>query len=256
MILRLILGLAVGALLVILSIKRRLLTSAGALLAWGLLLDVLLLGGYAPAVYIVTVFLFSGLIGALTAPREKKKKGASRGIRQVAANGAVAGICLLLYGILDSLPLLVAYYAAVAEFFTDTLASDVGIHARGRPLDLARMKRTERGRSGGVSLLGTGASALGALLCLLLSLGAGLSPRAAAIVAISAFGGMLFDSILGSLFQGKYTCRTCGAYTEKPIHCGKEAEKIGGLAWMTNSTVNLASNILSAILAAILASFI
>ena len=248
---RMIIGLVLGTGLVLLSLKARLLTLPGALTAFLLLLDILLFGGYAPAVYIVTVFLLSGLVGRLVKPK-KADKHPPRGVRQVAANGAVAGVCLLLYGIFGGIAFLVAYYAAVAEFFTDTLASDVGIHAKGRPLDIARWKRTERGRSGGVSALGTAASAAGALVCLLASLGAGLSLPYAAIAAGAAFLGMLIDSILGSFFQAKYTCRACGAYTEKPRHCETAAEKTGGLAWITNSTVNLLSNVLAALIAALL----
>lgn len=253
MILRIILGIAVGALLVLLTVKKQLLTLSGALLAFALLLDILLLGGYAPALYIILVFLLSGLVGACSKPKREKKAPQARGIHQVAANGAVAGICLILYGIFDATPFLVAYYAAVAEFFTDTLASDIGIHAKRRPLDLARLKYTERGRSGGVSLLGTAASLLGAIVCLLLALGAGLSLLGAAIAAATAFLGMLIDSILGSLMQAKYRCRICSAYTEKPTHCHTAAEKIGGFSFMTNSTVNLVSNILTAAIAAVLA---
>lgn len=249
--LRIALGLTVGTALVLFSVKKQLLTLPGALLALALLLDILLLGGYAPALYIIVVFLLSGLIGACAKPKKSGGKHEARGIRQVAANGAVAGVCLLLYGIFDATPFLVAYYAAVAEFFTDTLASDIGVHAKGRPLDLARMRLTERGRSGGVSLLGTAASLLGALLCLLLSRGAGLSATAAVIVALASFSGMLIDSILGSLLQAKYTCRICSAYTEKPMHCGTAASKTRGLTWMTNSTVNLIANLLSAALAAL-----
>ena len=256
MALRMAIGLVLGTGLVLLSVKGRLLTLWGALSAFLLLLDILLLGGYPPAVYIVTVFLLSGLIGGLAKPKKKADKHPPRGVRQVAANGAVAGVCLLLYGLFDGIAFLVAYYAAVAEFFTDTLASDVGVHAKGRPLDLVKRRRTERGRSGGVSALGTAASAGGALACLLFALGAGLSLPYAAIAATAAFLGMLIDSILGSLFQAKYVCRSCGAYTEKPMHCGTAAEKTGGIAWVNNSTVNLLSNVLAAAIAALCALFV
>ena len=253
MALRMAIGLVLGTVLVLLSVKGRLLTLPGALTAFLLLIDILLFGGYAPAVYIVTVFLLSGLVGGLAKPKKKADKHPPRGVRQVAANGAVAGVCLLLYGLFGSIAFLVAYYAAVAEFFTDTLASDIGVHAKGRPFDIAKWRRTERGRSGGVSFLGTAASAAGALVCLLLALGAGLSLPYAAIAATAAFLGMLIDSILGSLFQAKYICRSCGAYTEKPMHCGTAAEKTGGIVWINNSTVNLLSNILAALRAALLA---
>ena len=253
MALRMTIGLVLGTVLVLLSVKGRLLTLSGALTAFLLLIDILLLGGYAPTVYIVTVFLLSGLVGGLAKPKKKADKHPPRGVRQVAANGAAAGVCLLLYGLFGSIAFLVAYYAAVAEFFTDTLASDIGVHAKGRPFDIAKWRRTERGRSGGVSFLGTAASAVGALVCLLLALGAGLSLPYAAIAATAAFLGMLIDSILGSLFQAKYICRSCGAYTEKPMHCGTAAEKTGGIVWINNSTVNLLSNILAALIAALLA---
>lgn len=251
MALRVAIGIGVGALLVLLAVKGRLLTLSGALCAFLLLLDILLLGGYAPAVYIITVFLLSGLVGRLAGKNKEASPHKPRGIGQVAANGGAAGLAVLLYGIFGSPALLVAYYAAVAEFFTDTLASDIGVHAKGRPLDLARMKRTERGRSGGVSLLGTAASAIGAAISYLLALGAGLSAVEAAVAATAAFVGMLIDSLLGSLLQAKYVCTACAAYTEKPLHCGVRAKKTGGLALVTNSTVNLISNLLAAILSAV-----
>ncbi len=56
--------------------------------------------------------------------------------------------------------------------------------------------------------------------------------------------GSFLDSILGLTVQGKYKCSICNNQVEESIHCDKEAQKIYGLKFIDNNTVNLLNNII------------
>lgn len=256
MLTRFLIALPLGLLLVLLSVRSRMLTLPGALLAFFLLLVILPLGGYGAAAYILILYILCGAVHALGKHLGSRHSEGARGIRQVAANGLVGGVALLLSLPFPHPALTVAYYASIAEFFADTLASDIGTLFPGDPFDPFRLRRVPRGQSGGMSLGGTAASLLGCGIALGLALAAGLPPRHALIAAAAAFLGMLFDSMLGSLLQARYRCPTCGADTEKPIHCGRPAEHIGGLRLLDNSNVNLVSTLFSAAVAALLVLFL
>lgn len=248
---RLLVGMAVGLCLVVLSVAKRLLSLPAALTALLMLLIILAFGGYFAALYMLLHFLLAALLQLTRRKRKKKGAHTPRGILQVLANGGAPTLALLLYGTTGAPAFLVAYLASVAEFLADTAASDLGTLFPGEPVDICRLTRVPRGQSGGVSLPGTLSAAGAALLSLLLALVA-FSPRYAVTVALAAFLGMLADSLLGSLAQGKFRCRVCGAYTERRTHCEALAERTGGLALLTNSGVNLLSSLLAAALAATL----
>ena len=72
------------------------------------------------------------------------------------------------------------------------------------------------------------------------------------IASASAFLGVVFDSLLGSLCQVKYRCTLCGRLTEKKEHCDAPTEKKEGIAFVDNDMVNIFSGFFSAILAALL----
>jgi uncharacterized membrane protein len=72
------------------------------------------------------------------------------------------------------------------------------------------------------------------------------------IAALSAFAGVIFDSFLGSVFQIKYTCRVCGALTERERHCNRPTVRHSGFAFFDNDVVNLLSGVFAAALAATL----
>jgi uncharacterized membrane protein len=57
---------------------------------------------------------------------------------------------------------------------------------------------------------------------------------------------MLLDSVVGSLWQGRFRCSVCDRLTERQVHrCGTAAERIGGLAWLTNDGVNAVATVIS-----------
>ena len=248
---RILVGTAAGLAIAALATRRRILTRPGAVLAFVMLLAIIAFGGYAAAGYMVAIFAICTAVHILNKKKKNRHSDGARGLYQVACNGLVGAILLVVYGAVGHPALLVGYYAAVAEMLSDTLASDIGTLFSKDPVDICRLRRIPKGRSGGVSLPGTLASLTGCLVAFLLTLPSGLGPVAAAIVALSAFLGMLLDSVLGSLLQGKFRCAACGAYTEKPSHCGTPATHIGGVRRLDNSTVNLISNIFSAAVGAL-----
>ncbi len=249
---RLSVGSLLGLFIVFLTVYKGMLTLPAATAALSMLLLILGLTGYAEAAYLILLFLVAGAVHAYNKKVGNRHSDGARSIRQVLANGAPAVLLLILFGIFGLRGLLVGYFAALAEFLADTMASDVGTLSRREPFDLCRMKRIPRGRSGGVSLLGTLSALLASLFAAALSLGAGLTLPEAAAVFAAAFLGVLADSVLGSLLQAKYRCAVCGAYTEKPRHCKERATKTGGIGVLTNSGVNLLCSLLAGAIAFLL----
>lgn len=250
MLTRALIGLGVGAVLAALAAHFRLLTLPAALIAAAMLTAILALGGVHAALYIVTIFGLCAAIHVLAKRKKSRHAGGARGVGQVLCNGLVGTLALVVYAHVPTPALLVGYYAAITELFADTVASDLGTLSRGDPIDICRLCRVPRGQSGGVSALGTLLSLLGALLGFLLIAFSEVGLLGAAVGAGAAFLGMLFDSVLGSLVQGKFVCPVCGAATEKRRHCGTEATPVGGCALIGNSTVNLLSNLFAALLGA------
>ncbi len=250
---RLLLSLLLGVPLVFLSVKKRVLTLPAALLAGLLLVAITCGGGWRGAVYMIAIY--AAVVAAHVVSKRKRNRHADgvRGWYQVLCNGAPGALCLLLALFFPARTgaLLLAFYAAMAEFLADTLASDIGTLSKAEPIDLCRLRRIPRGRSGGVSLLGSGVALLGCLYAAALALLLGASLGDAALLAACAALGVLLDSVLGSLAQGKFRCAVCDAYTEKRTHCARPTLHQSGLRALDNSTVNLLSNIATALLAAL-----
>ena len=256
MLTRILIGGAIGLVIAALSVWRRMLTLPGAILAVLMLLVIVAFGGWAAAGYMVAIFAICTAVHVLNKKKKNRHSDGARGIYQVACNGLVGALLLAVYGITKHPALLVGYYAAIAEMLSDTLASDVGTLFPGDPVDILRLRRVPKGRSGGVSLAGTLASLGGCLLAFLLALPSGIGAVAAGIAAGAAFCGMLADSVLGSLLQEKFRCAVCGRYTEKPHHCQTAATHTSGVPGIRNSEVNLICNLLAAGLAALVFSLV
>ena len=197
-------------------------------------------------------FLVLGVLSDKIKHAGKHKKSECRTYFQVFANAAPAAACAICYLIYPHTAFLIGFLAAMGESLSDTMASGIGARDK-RVVDLFRMKKCEVGISGGVSLLGSFAAVLGAFLMMLLGyafVGGAYLPYI--LGGIAAFAGCVFDSMLGSLFQVKYRCVSCGALVEKEEHCGKSAERVRGFAFFDNSTVNFFSSFFAAVLAIVL----
>ncbi|WP_053367141.1 DUF92 domain-containing protein [Bacillus sp. FJAT-27245] len=173
---------------------------------------------------------------------EKLAKGATRDWRQVAANGGPAAICSGIFLATGNPVWLTCYAAAIASANSDTWASEIGPIGKSDPISIKGFKRAERGTSGAVSLLGTGAALAGAgFIAVVASCLFNLPYHAGWIIFISGFMGNVVDTFLGAYFQVSYKCRVCGLETEKARHCGAATEKIKGSALLDNDVVNFLS---------------
>lgn len=180
------------------------------------------------------------------------KKGDCRDEIQVIANGLIPMVMALLYSSTGNHAFIVGYIAALAEAFGDTAGSGFGVFSRGT-FDVFKMKKCECGISGGMSVVGTLSSLVGAILFSLIALAFGVADIFIVIIAAgAAFLGTVFDSFLGSVFQIKYRCKTCGMLVEREEHCGKRTVRESGFSFFDNDVVNLFSGAFAAILAALI----
>jgi len=181
-----------------------------------------------------------------------EKKGSQRDAIQVFANGGVALALALVYIFLPLKVFVIAFVCSLAEAFADTVASGIGAFANG-VYDIFRLKKCDKGLSGGMSILGTLSSLFASAVIAVVAFSFGqINIIEALIVTASGFFGGVFDSFLGSLFQVKYKCYECGIITEKEEHCGKVTEKYRGLRFVNNDVVNFSSTVFAAALGALL----
>src|SRR5207237_5024631 len=98
---------------------------------------------------------------------DKFSKGSERDIGQVAANGGLGTLLALAYGLTPSpalrRSLRAGFTGTLATATADTWATELGVLSPRPPRLVTTGKRVAPGTSGGISLLGTAASALGAL---------------------------------------------------------------------------------------------
>ena len=145
-----------------------------------------------------------------------EKKGGARGYRNVFSNSVVAVALAVSYPMFNADSLITfAYLGAVATAAGDTLASEIGITSTARPYMITTLKRIETGVDGGITILGEGASLLGASAIGILAVLTGIIDPATnigmnvniniymgfLIVAISGFAGTNIDSYLGATLQ-------------------------------------------------------
>lgn len=177
----------------------------------------------------------------------RMKKG--RNAAQVFANGGIGILCAVLFLITNNRVFMIAYVAVMAEALADTAASGIGAYSQ-KVFDPFRMKACEKGLSGGMSVIGTFAALIAAVVIPLIAMMFGeVLITEALLICLIAFLGMIFDSFLGSLFQAKYVCPVCGRTVEKSIHCEKPTTLCRGFRFVNNSTVNFISTVFSFVLA-------
>lgn len=254
---------------------KRHLTTFGCLLAGFFGISLWMIG---PFFYIVLLIFFISS-SLLTKYRKKDKedvqdkfdKGGERDTSQVLANG-LAGfifavghliVCIFSESYILSNAFIFAFIAAIATTNADTWATEIGILSEAEPYWILNLKKkVKRGTSGGVSLKGTIASFIGALLIA----GTGLvieliikNPIPDEIgwelylfflfATIAGFIGGLVDSFLGATIQGFFECQVCGKGTEKRIHCNKPTKLIRGKEHFRNDAVNFCSSLVAGIVA-------
>jgi uncharacterized protein (TIGR00297 family) len=228
------------------------------------------LGGWHWGLLLVSFFIGSSLLSRFkqrekNSLAEKFAKGNERDLGQTLANGGLGALLAIAYIMVDdSLQpvLFAAFIGAMATVNADTWATEIGVLSAHQPRLITNGKQVQVGTSGGVTFLGTTATAAGGLFIGLMSIvfallagDISLSPSLIFLIGVtSGLAGAFFDSLLGATVQAIYYCDHCKKETEKIIHtCGEPTRMIRGWKWLDNDLVNFLSSIVGAAIAALLA---
>ncbi len=255
----------------LLAYRRQSLDTSGVLGAIASGTSIVGMGGWSWGLSLIYFFVSSSLLSSFRAQEkastavDKFSKGSRRDLAQVAANGGLATLFALLSGFLRSPSTRrrakAGFTGALATATADTWATELGVLSAASPHLITSGKSVAPGTSGGVTLLGMAASALGAC-----SLGfffwacQGFRKSLALTLLLALLSGMVgscFDSALGATLQAMYTCPACKTETERRIHhCGARTEFLRGLAWMNNDVVNFLATASGSAVAIALSSFL
>jgi uncharacterized protein (TIGR00297 family) len=260
---RLLLGLALAALVASLGYWRGALTLGGAFGALLIGTATFGLGGWAWGALVVLFFVSSSALSRYQQTRkeqfaEKFSKGARRDLGQALANGGAATLLASAHAALPHPALWVAFAGALAAVTADTWSTELGVLSSAQPRLITTGRPVEAGTSGGLTWRGTGAALAGAALIglggALFSLMVGEAQPASLAVAAALGGllGSLFDSLLGATVQAIYYCPHCDKETERyPLHtCGTATRQVRGWRWLDNDWVNFLSSVVGAAVAA------
>jgi uncharacterized protein (TIGR00297 family) len=263
---RLLLGLIFSSLIALVARRRRSLTRSGATGTIIVGTTIFGMGGWSWGLSLIYFFVSSTLFShyrerekARTAA-DKFSKGSERDIGQVAANGGLATLLALIYGLTNSLPLKkalrAAFTGALATATADTWATELGVLSKQEPRLITTGKRVTAGTSGAITLIGTAASALGAFSLGTVFWGLQRFPKSLVslpfVALLSGLAGSFFDSLLGATVQAMYYCPVCQKETERRIHsCGTRTRHLRGIPWVDNDVVNFLATMFGGMVAAL-----
>lgn len=211
------------------------------------------IGGWAPAILLVTFFVSSSGLSQIGGRRkraltEKFRKGSTRDFMQVMANGAAAALLAAVYGLGFGPIWLAGATGALAAATADTWGTELGVLAASTPRKITDWSVAEAGTSGAISLEGSLAAAAGAAL---LGGVASLLSGQPVLGLVGAAGGVLgafADSLLGASLQASYYCPRCDRQTEHhPFHtCGTSTVHTSGWRRLDNDGVNALATVTGA----------
>jgi uncharacterized membrane protein len=165
-------------------------------------------------------------------------KGERRDHWQVYANGALAGMAGGIGTVNVSLGLWLAT-CALAAATADTWATTIGSRSRLDPRLIWSGRAVPAGTSGGMTAAGTAGAVAGALLLGIVGALVSGVPALLPTATLVGFLGMIVDSTLGALVQGRFHCTACNMASEWRVHrCGTATARTSGIAWLNNDVVN------------------
>jgi uncharacterized protein (TIGR00297 family) len=187
---------------------------------------------------------------------EKFEKGGRRDLAQTLANGGAGALLALIYGLGGEPAALLALFAGIMATVTaDTWATELGTLSRRPPRLITTLRPVPAGTSGGVSMVGTLATAAGGLfigvvLALVFRIEHGgwlawLVPAA----LVGGLAGSLCDSLLGATVQASYRLPGGGETERAHGADGTPHELARGWRWMNNDAVNFLSSLVGGMVA-------
>ncbi|HWR16388.1 MAG TPA: DUF92 domain-containing protein [Terriglobales bacterium] len=143
-----------------------------------------------------------------------------RNAKQVLANvGAAAGYAVLTVKFGPAFA--VAAVASLAEATADTVSSELGEVLSAKPRLITSFNQVEPGTNGAISLPGTGAALVSALVIALIGAMVGLyTPSVAWLAAAAGFLGTIVDSLLGATLERSGTLKNNGVNSISTIFAG------------------------------------
>jgi uncharacterized protein (TIGR00297 family) len=261
------LAIAAASVVAFLAFRRHTLSTSGAIAASVVGAFIVVGAGWWGGVILLTFFVTSSALSLMRARRPSKSldrhsRGHRRDAVQVLANGAIATLFAIGFGLIDEAWAFAAFAGALAAANADTWATEIGGMSGQIPRLMLSGKKVAPGVSGGVTAAGLLASlAGGACIGLVAALGIALGlvdhgPSTVSMIVAASIGGFcgsLVDSIIGERFQAVYYCPACNLETEDRIHrCGAEAKRLRGVSVISNDAVNGLATLTGAIVAALL----
>ncbi|HJJ31811.1 MAG TPA: TIGR00297 family protein [Methanocorpusculum sp.] len=178
------------------------------LILFGVIL-IVFTGGFLWFFIVLAFFIIGSVFTKFKYAKKKEmgvaqKKSGRRGYKNAFANAGIAIISCILFGITKEPIFAVTFLGSVATATADTLASEIGVVAGGKPRMITTMKPCEPGENGGVTLAGELACLGGSILISVLGFAFGIVPLwGAAAACISGILGTNIDSLIGALFENK-----------------------------------------------------
>ncbi|MBN1398058.1 MAG: DUF92 domain-containing protein [Bacteroidetes bacterium] len=250
-------GLFLSLLIAAISYKIKFLTTSGAVAVFLLASTIYGLGGWKWTIPILTFFILSSALSIIGKRRKQQvehlfDKTSNRDWGQVAANGGIAGMLIILQYIFPRTNLYPAFLGSIAAATADTWGTEIGVWFRGRTILLPGFKKVDPGTNGGISLAGFIGGTVGAFVISASAYTWDASVRAILIVTTSGIAGSLIDSYLGATVQSIYLCPECNKRTERRYHCNSNTSFVKGIRWITNDLVNLACVLTGALVSFVL----
>ena len=255
-VIRIALGLILGAMIAYLALQARSLNRGG---AWAAALTgglVFGFGGLAWSAVLLSFFISSSALSRLFAARksgidEKYAKGSRRDWAQVLANGGLGAILAVAFGMFPNQQWQwIAFSGAMAAVTADTWATEIGVLNPTLPRLITNGRVVERGTSGAVTLMGYMAVLAGSAL---IGVVAALFETSSAflligLALIAGLAGSSVDSLLGATLQAVYYCPVCKKETERhPRHsCGALTIHKRGWSRLNNDWVNFICSLVGA----------
>ena len=241
------------------------LTGGGAIGAFFMGLVILWSLGSAGFLLLLLFFISCTVVGKISKKLRSsqkgevaEKKGHTRDLMQVLANGLMATIAALFWSVSLEIKASIMFGAAVAEATSDTFAGEIGRLSKRKPVSILNFRQVPVGLSGGITPLGLLAAFLSsALIGLCWYLWFVDSPVTGAIlVSTTGFAGCILDSVLGAGVQGIYYDPKSKQFSEAKEKDGRQLELSRGIRWVDNDVVNLMSNVFAGVFALGMAALI
>ncbi|MGB2868437.1 MAG: DUF92 domain-containing protein, partial [Bacteroidota bacterium] len=249
------LGISLGIFMAIGSYYARFLAASGAVATFLLASLMFGVGGWKWTIPIVVFFVLSSALSKVGKTRKKsvesyQEKSSTRDYAQVAANGGVAGVLMVLQYLIPSYDFYPLYLGSIAAVTADTWGTEIGILSRQRPFLITSFKTVEAGTNGGITWIGLGGGIVGAAMIVLSAWTWIEIPSHGFAIAAAGVLASLVDSLLGATVQGEYQCMICGAVTEKKFHCQPDTKGslVKGYSWLNNDAVNLVCGVVGGLL--------